>query len=64
MFRLELYDRHTLSAILPVEISLRFAKYCPEVTGYKGEEQLGTALENAEVVIIRAGIPRKTWHEP
>jgi malate dehydrogenase len=30
-----------------------------EVAGYMGEEQLGTALENADVVIIPAGVPRK-----
>jgi len=30
-----------------------------EVAGYMGEEQLGAALENADVVIIPAGVPRK-----
>lgn len=30
-----------------------------EVAGYMGEEQLGKALENADVVIIPAGVPRK-----
>ncbi|KAH9308272.1 hypothetical protein KI387_036183, partial [Taxus chinensis] len=30
-----------------------------EVAGYMGEEQLGTALENADIVIIPAGVPRK-----
>ena len=30
-----------------------------QVAGYMGEEQLGTALENADVVIIPAGVPRK-----
>lgn len=30
-----------------------------QVAGYMGEEQLGMALENADVVIIPAGVPRK-----
>ncbi|CAL0328871.1 unnamed protein product [Lupinus luteus] len=30
-----------------------------EVVGYQGEEQLGKALEGADVVIIPAGVPRK-----
>ena len=30
-----------------------------QVAGYMGEEQLGTTLENADVVIIPAGVPRK-----
>lgn len=30
-----------------------------QVAGYMGAEQLGTALENADVVIIPAGVPRK-----
>ncbi|XP_057458356.1 malate dehydrogenase, mitochondrial [Lotus japonicus] len=30
-----------------------------EVVGYQGEEQLGKALEGADIVIIPAGVPRK-----
>jgi malate/lactate dehydrogenase len=30
-----------------------------KVAGYMGEEQLGTAFENVDVVIIPAGVPRK-----
>lgn len=30
-----------------------------QVAGYQGEEELGKALEGADVVIIPAGVPRK-----
>jgi len=30
-----------------------------QVVGYQGEEELGKALEGADVVIIPAGVPRK-----
>lgn len=30
-----------------------------QVVGYQGEEQLGKALEGADIVIIPAGVPRK-----
>lgn len=33
--------------------------YLSQVAGYAGEEELGEALEGADVVIIPAGIPRK-----
>lgn len=30
-----------------------------QVAGYQGEEELGKALEGADVVVIPAGVPRK-----
>lgn len=43
--------------------SLQFLDHCffldLQVLGFAGEEQLGKALEGADVVIIPAGVPRK-----
>uniref|UniRef100_A0A0D6QSN2 Malate dehydrogenase n=1 Tax=Araucaria cunninghamii TaxID=56994 RepID=A0A0D6QSN2_ARACU len=54
--QLSLYD---LAGTPGVAADVSHVNTRAEVKGYTGEEQLGTALEKADIVIIPAGVPRK-----
>lgn len=40
-------------------VTLDFRTVLRQVTGHKGAEEMATALDGADVVIIPAGVPRK-----
>ncbi len=46
--------RYSFWLPLTLPLSLPF-----QVTGHKGAEEMATALEDADVVVIPAGVPRK-----
>ncbi|GAB4849409.1 hypothetical protein Ancab_004206 [Ancistrocladus abbreviatus] len=54
--RLSLYD---IAGTPGVAADVSHINTRSEVTGYDGEDQLGQALEGADIVIIPAGVPRK-----
>lgn len=48
-------------ACLPVSSDLVSSRLClsSQVTGHKGAEEMATALDGADIVVIPAGVPRK-----
>lgn len=54
--KLALYD---IAGTAGVAADISHVNSRAEVSGYTGDEQLGSALEGADVVVIPAGVPRK-----
>ena len=54
---LALYDVAPVTPGVAADLSHMNTK--PRVTGHKGNEELGEALDDADVVVIPAGVPRK-----
>ena len=54
--KLSLYD---VVGTPGVAADLSHIETLPQVSGHKGPEQLGEALQGCDVVVIPAGVPRK-----